>query len=116
MPEKKRQAKNEEPKKPKSPEVVSIERDLERYVALETLAESEGGKIIVDNLASDVISLAEILGAQYKTATHAEILGLCADLDNKLTILRLITRSKKNKELALDALKQAIKEEGDVDE
>lgn len=109
-------AKNEVRQPKKNPEIVSIEKDLEKYVALENLADSAGGKVIVDNLALDIIATAEALGVRYKTASHAELLGMCADLDNKLTILRLITRAKKNKELATDALKEAIEEAGRADE
>lgn len=101
----------EVPRGKRSPEVVEIEKDLGTYISLETLADSEGGKILVDNLAKDIIGLTESLGIKYKTATHAELMGLCADLESKTTILRLITRAKKNKELAQDALKEALMED-----
>jgi len=100
----------------KNPEIAAIERDLDKFVALEILAESEGGRLVVDNLAVDIIALAEIVGSQYKTASHAELMGLCADIDNKLTILRLITRAKKNRELATEALKEALAESARGDE
>ena len=101
-------SKNEVPIKKKRPEVAEIERDIDTFLAVENLAGTAGGKVLVDNLSRDIIALAESLGARYKTASHAELLGLCADLDNKLTILRLITRAKRNRELAMDALKEEL--------
>lgn len=106
----------EEPKGRKRPEVIAIEKDLEKYIDLEKLADSAGGKIVVDNLAKDILSTAESLGNRYKTATHAELMSLCADLESKWSILRLITRAKKNKELAEVALREALAEDPELNE
>ena len=116
MAEKRRIAKDESPKGKNTPEIKAIEKDLDAYVALENLSESTGGKILVDNFAKDIIALCDSIGAHYKTASHAGLLGLCADLDNKMAILRLITRAKKNKHLAEEALKEELLRQEEADE
>lgn len=90
-----------------------IKKNLDTYASLESLKESAGGKILVDNLVKDILGAVESLGAKYKQSSRDELVSIIADMDNKNTILKLIIRAKKNKELAVQALKEALLEEGE---
>jgi len=94
--------------KKKTPAIKEIEKDLDIYASLDVLADSEGGKLLISKLATDIISLAGTLGTKYKSSTHAELVGFCADLDSKYTMLLSLTRAKKNKDLATDALREEL--------
>lgn len=88
--------------------VKAIKKDRNTYAAIEELASSAGGKILVDNLVKDVVISMDSLALGYKKLSHAELLGLCASLENRLAILRLITRAKTNKDLADLALREEL--------
>lgn len=103
------QEESQTPKK-ESARARYIRKDRDTFAALEVMASSEGGKILVDNLTKDIVSSMDSLANGYRKLPHAELVALCADLDNKLSILRLITRAKKNKDLADIALKEALLE------
>ena len=90
--------------------VVAIVDDVEQYAAISAVGNSEGGKLIIDGLVADVISGLDSVTSNYKTATHAELMGTCAGLKANLDLLRVLTRAHKNKNLAQDALEEAIKE------
>lgn len=81
-----------------------IEEDIKTYSSLEAVKNSEGGKLILESLKKDIITGIDILSSKYKTATHIELLGTIASITEKLSLYRSISRSTKNKNLALEAL------------
>lgn len=99
-----------------SPQAETIKKDLKKYAALEAVALSEGGKILVDNLVVDILAGLDRLGSMYKGSTLDQLLPVIADIDNKRDILRVIIRSKKNKQLAYDALADELKRVEEEDE
>ena len=103
-------AKNEVPKGKKNPEIKAKEKKIQTLTAIKTLAESDGGKAVVDNLLKDILDITDWLGHSYKTATHAELMGKCAELESKQTIVRLITRAEWNQSVEIDELKEMIAE------
>lgn len=103
------------PKKRKdySEDQKSIASDLDVASALEAVALSEGGKIIVSGLLKDVVSAAETLSAKHQTLTLQEFIGICADMKSKLDLIRVISRSKKNKSYLQGLLEEAIAKEAE---
>jgi len=80
--------------------------DLDLYNALKTVACSDGGKILIDTLLKDISNTIGILENQYKTLSHIELIGYCASLSEKLSLIRTLTRAKHN----LDDLKKLIED------
>lgn len=88
----------------------SVLQDLESFAALEALANSEGGKLLVGTLTEDALNDIDALTAGYKKLSHIEIMGLCASLEKSLDTIRAIKRSTKNKNMAKEALEEIIGE------
>jgi hypothetical protein len=76
-----------------------IKKDLEKYSALSSLKDSEGGKILIEALESDCRSTIDELRIKCRELTHIEMVGLCLKLNEKLNILRILNNSQKNRDL-----------------
>ena len=89
-------------------EVLPVIEDAERYAALDGVANSEGGKILIEGLSSDCVDAIEVIRGSYKTATHAELLALCATLDARLAVLQSLQRAATNKTLARERIAELL--------
>jgi len=83
-----------------------IKEDLRKYASIDSLADSDGGKLLTDGLLQDISSAIDYLVSQYKECGHTEIITAIARLEAKLDLYRVISRAKTNKELAAEALKE----------
>lgn len=81
-----------------------ITDDIKRYKAIETMFKSNGGRIILKDIKSDVISTIDQLSTKYGELTHIEMIALCAGLNEKLTMMKLMKNTKENKAMAIEAL------------
>jgi hypothetical protein len=82
--------------------------DRDKFLALDILAKTEGGKVITSSLLKDITSTIDNLASRYKDATHIELLRLCADLNAKLSLYRALTRAGKHKEMIDDIIAEAL--------
>lgn len=90
--------------------VLPIIEDLETYASLDSLANSEGGKVLIKTLTDDVFATIDTLCITYKKASQAELQALCAVLQVNLDLLRAIRNAPKNKALARIALDEQLGE------
>lgn len=81
-----------------------ITDDIKRYKAIETMFKSNGGRIILKDIKSDVVSAIDQLSTKYGEFTHIEMIALCAGLSEKLTMMRIMKNAKENKAMAIEAL------------
>jgi hypothetical protein len=72
------------------------QNDLDVYSALKTVANSDGGEILIKKLLTDVVNTIGTLENQYKTLSHIEMIAYCASLSEKLSLLRTLTHASKN--------------------
>ena len=81
--------------KTQKPDGISDEQweDVDRLNALKTVASSDGGKLLIDELKWDIISAIGVLSTQYGTLSHAELMAQCACLSERLAVLRSLTRA-----------------------
>lgn len=93
----------------KTPQQELIEKDVDDFAALAAVAKSDGGKILVQTLMTDVVGAVERL-TNYKGKTLDELISICADLNANLSLVRTLTRAEKNKKLAQEALQEALQE------
>lgn len=104
-------SKNEKIRNSKDPNANIVADDLDAVAAISVLVDIEGGKLLVKSLLKDVIGAMEELGAKYRTLTVQEFIGICADMQSKLDLARVLARSKKNKEYLEAELERMLKEE-----
>jgi hypothetical protein len=96
-------------KKPKSAE----ELDRDRQLSLDILAKTDGGMLITNALLKDIESSITRLSAEYRSLSHIEMIGVCAELSSRLGLYKALTRAGKNvKELDV-IIKEAL---ADTDE
>ena len=86
-----------------------IKRDIKKYSGLEAISTNVGGKELVENIQSRLVSALESLISKYKSGKVEELIPLIAVMDEQLYILRTLTRASKNKDLAIEALKEEEK-------
>jgi hypothetical protein len=94
----------------KDEKIKDVKEDVKKYGALEAIAKMEGGKELIKNLGSDIVSAVENLCAKYKDLSHIELIALIAKLSERLNLLRTLTRSTKNKRLAREELNNILSE------
>jgi len=83
-----------------------IKEDIKKYASIDALSDYDGGKILKETLLNDISSAIDVLLSSYKSASHIELITTIARLEAKLNLYRVIDRAKKNKELAVEALKE----------
>ena len=67
---------------------------LDTYHDLKVLGQTPGGKVLVNNYTRDIVSAVSILAHQYKKLSHIEMIAICAGLNEKLSVVQLITRAE----------------------
>jgi hypothetical protein len=91
-------------------DITEVQDDIKLFASIEALGNLEGGKKLIDTLEKDVVSSVDTLVSTYKTAQDIEIRTVIAELSSKLSLLRVLNRSGKNKEMAQDELKKILGE------
>ena len=91
-------------------DITEVQDDIKLFSSIEALGNLEGGKKLIDTLEKDVVSSVDTLVSMYKTAQDIEIRTVIAELSSKLSLLRVLNRSGKNKEMAQDELKKILGE------
>lgn len=90
------------------PAIIGIAEELDEKHALSALADTEGGKLLLDSLLVDVSSIIGSLRSTYKDGSHVDLITLCARLDSKLSMYQALKRARTNtdqlKEILADAL------------
>lgn len=87
-----------------------IEEDIGQYKSIESLANLEGGKILITSLGKDIVSGIEIILSTYKQASHIELLAVIAKLQSDLGIYRVLKRAGRNKKMAQEELQKLLEE------
>lgn len=86
-----------------------IEKDLKEIAELAAIGDSKGGKILVDNIVTDVVGTINKLSESCGTLTQQEFVAYCSFMKANLDLLRVITRAKTNKEYLEALLVEALK-------
>jgi len=80
------------------------EKALDKYHDLKALADTPGGRLLVEAFIADVVSKVDVLVSQYSTLSHIEMIALCASIKEKLDVARALTRAEDNLKELSDAL------------
>lgn len=90
-----------------------IKDDLAKATALEAVQHSEGGKILIASCLQDIVTSIDTLAVGYTSLSHIELISHCARLKERLALYRALKNASKNKEITLQALKEALEEDPD---
>lgn len=95
----------------KQEKINDIEKDLQEAVALSAISESDGGKILVKSLLTDIVSAVDKLSSGYMTLTMQEFVAISATLKSNKEMLDVLVKAKGNKEYLEGLLKEALQTE-----
>lgn len=87
-----------------------IREDIKKYSAIEAVALSDGGKLIMTSLKKDIVSSVDKLCSDYKEASHTELIATISQMASKIALLRTFNRSSKNKKIAQEELELLLNE------
>lgn len=85
-----------------------IKEDIGKYANLEILKNTEGGKELISYLEENFVSMIDKICSRPKID---EVYVIIAEIDMTLKLLRMFYRAEKNKDLALQALKDEEEKE-----
>ena len=89
-----------------------IKKDIKDFGDLESVANTEGGKILIESNLSDAARIMETLANSYSTLSHIQMMAMCAEFKTKFDMVKALTRAELNKNLAVEALKGVLKNQG----
>lgn len=92
----------------KKKEIESIEEDLKNISSLAVIGQTEGGKILVKSLVTDIIAVVDTLCSKHKELTTQEFVSLCAEMKTKIDMARVIDRAEGNKKYLEELLKETL--------
>lgn len=85
----------EEVKKELTPEQKAVQEDIDKYHAINAIANQEGGKVLIKSLEADVVAGVETIISLYK-GNEMELRSTIAKLSANLNLLRVFKRAAKN--------------------
>ena len=88
-----------------------IKEAIAKHSAIESMANTKGGKIIIASLQKDITTCISDLSRGYRTMPHSELIALCARLSEQLSMLRVLNKAKKLKNIAKEELNFILAEE-----
>lgn len=77
-------------------ELSALADDVDRFHDIKAIVDMPGGRQLIDGLTKDVVSTVNTLSTQFKTLSHTELIALCAFLNARLTLMRVLTRASVN--------------------
>lgn len=89
-------------------EIEKLQDDLDNLKKLDVIADSEGGKVLIETLTKDIVSSIDSLCSNFQTASHIELIAVIAKIKERLNIIRVLTRAKENKEFLSKEIKEML--------
>ena len=83
-----------------------IEKEIKKYTGLERLKNNKDGQILISYLKDGLITEIDTLLMEYRNGNINTLTPIIARIDERLAILRLLTKAENNKELWLDILEE----------
>ncbi len=90
-----------------------IRNDLRKVSAIYALSTSEGGMILLDSLLADIVSSIDTIAGSYEHMSHVQLIAASARLKERLDLFKVMKKSKANREIIEQALKNALEEDPD---
>lgn len=91
-----------------SPELVDKAKQADNAYSLEILAESEGGKIVINTQLMNFINATDTLMVKFQSLTLQEFVGLSATMKASMDIVLSLKKAKSNKALLFKELEELL--------
>jgi hypothetical protein len=91
-------------------QTVTLAEQADNLHDIKGLADTDGGKRLVEILMTDAVSSFYRACSSYRTATHLELIALLADVSSKLDTAKLLINSKEGMEYLDAELNRALRE------
>jgi sugar-specific transcriptional regulator TrmB len=88
--------------------IEDIKKDIKKFSAIDAVANSDGGKIIIKSTERELVSIIDELASKFKTLNQTEFIALCASLSAKLGLIRTLRKAEGLKKLAKEELEFVI--------
>lgn len=85
-----------------------LEEDIKLAGDIEHVADTKGGKHLIDGLTADIVAGVDTLAVKHPTLTLQEFVAISADIKTRIDLLRALTRAKKTKESLIEMLGEAL--------
>jgi|14BtaG_2_1085337.scaffolds.fasta_scaffold01551_4 hypothetical protein len=85
-----------------------MKEDISKYAEIAVIAQTKGGKVLVDTLRQDTANAVETLSNSFKDKSHVELIALCADLKAKLDLYRVLIKAEGNKKEIEELLEEEL--------
>lgn len=85
-----------------------VKQEIKKYADLAFLANSDGGKILIEALKKDIVSAIEDLRYKHNDLSHTQLLALCIKLNERLNILQVLKNAEENREVAVKELNDIL--------
>lgn len=86
--------------------IDEAKKDLGDATAIDIMAQSEGGKLIIKQLEEEIVHIIQAL-SRTREFSHTTYIELSAQLSSKLDMLSKFKRAKSDKEMLTDIVKKA---------
>lgn len=100
--------KKQNPEALNNEDIRSLAVEADNLHDIKAIATSKAGETLIILLRSDLASRVSELEAKYKTASHTELVAVCADLSANFQLLRLLHNAATNEEIVTAALEDAL--------
>lgn len=99
-------------------EIEELRNELGKKISLQTLHDSQGGKLLIDALVMDIISAMEKMANNATVLTLQEFIALSCKIKERIDIVRILTGAKAARELYKQLLDEVFKREpkNDIEE
>lgn len=89
-------------------ELSELKKELDEFKDLDALASSEGGKVLIDKLNKSILAILNELLTSYKDLNELQIKTELIRINSQLSLVRILTKSKSNKETLEEQLKTLL--------
>lgn len=86
----------------------NLKKQQKTYQSLNSLYNTDGGKVLVDSLIKDVLNSVEHLANQYKNMDVHEFQAICAEYSAKMALARTLTRAEHNLKVVDEAIEEGL--------
>lgn len=87
-------------------DVQSAVADAETQGALASFASTKAGEVVLKGMRQNLAMTIDSISSGYRTLSHVELMAACAQLEDRIALLRTFTRAPKNLQLIEEAIEE----------
>lgn len=90
------------------PHIQDLVEQSDRLHTLKALADTDGGKELIKLLVQDTVNSLHALRANYRSATHTELIAIISNMAAHYDTARLLFNAEENEQAADEQLEEAL--------